>query len=102
MRSELQHRSISRDDRFGKPRDSALQNTIVSVIRQNAQSRARAHPFAELGDEDCYARELLSVTAELPRENAEELVENVFGEEERISTVDDPRDRPLGGSARND
>jgi len=44
--------------------------------------------------------ELFSVAAELPCENAEELGEDIFGKDKLISTVDEPSNGLLRGSAR--
>lgn len=90
---------VTGDDQLGISGDRTFENSVVGIVREHLHSSPRSDTLSELVYENRYAGELFAIAAELPCEHAEELVEDLFGEDELISTVDDPSEGLLSGSA---
>jgi hypothetical protein len=82
--------------------DGTFEDSVVRIIGEHLHSSPRSDALSNLVDEDGYASQLLSVPAELPCKHAEKLVEDLFRKDELISTVDEPSNGLLRGSARED
>ena len=91
---------VTGHDHLGISGDCTFQNSVVRVVREHLQPSPRSDTLSDLVDEHRYPGELFAVAAELPCEHAEKLVKDLLGEDELISTVDEPTKRFLSGTAR--
>ena len=97
---QIEQRLMSGNDRVHMAGEGAFKHAIIGFVFHDAQLLPRPHSDSKLGKEQRNAGKLFLVPRELAREDAQQFVEDRFGEEELVPLFNDSEESRFPPAAR--